>query len=54
MHKSIMHRNAKGKPMNNERLAFLGDAVLDAVVGDIVYKHFPASVRIFLLIPEAS
>lgn len=40
LHKSIMHRNAKGKPVNNERLEFLGDAVLDAVVGDIVYQHF--------------
>mgnify|MGYP000833216967 FL=1 len=26
--------------LNNERLEFLGDAVLDAVVADIVYKHF--------------
>ena len=41
LHKSIMHRNSKGKPVNNERLEFLGDAVLDAVVGDIVYQHFP-------------
>ena len=38
MHKSIARRNAKGKPVNNERLEFLGDAVLDAVVGDIVYR----------------
>ena len=36
MHKSVMHRNAKGKPVNNERLEFLGDAILDAIVGDIV------------------
>ena len=48
MHKSIMHRNAKGKPMNNERLEFLGDAVLDAVVGDIVYQHFPGKREGFL------
>ena len=48
MHKSIMHRNAKGKPINNERLEFLGDAVLDAVVGDIVYKHFPGKREGFL------
>ena len=38
MHKSIMHRNSKGKPVNNERLEFLGDAILDAIVGDIVYQ----------------
>ena len=43
-----MHRNAKGKPVNNERLEFLGDAVLDAVVGDIVYQHFPGKREGFL------
>ncbi len=48
MHKSIMHRNDKGKPVNNERLEFLGDAVLDAVVGDIVYQHFPGKREGFL------
>ena len=48
MHKSIMHRNAKGRPVNNERLEFLGDAVLDAVVGDIVYQHFPRKREGFL------
>ena len=41
MHKSVAHRNEKGKPINNERLEFLGDAVLGAIVGGIVYKHFP-------------
>lgn len=48
MHKSVMHRNAKGKPVNNERLEFLGDAILDAVVGDIVYAHFPGKREGFL------
>lgn len=48
MHKSVMHRNNKGKPVNNERLEFLGDAVLDAVVGDIVYRHFPGKREGFL------
>lgn len=48
MHKSVMHRNKKGKPMNNERLEFLGDAILDAIVGDIVYRHFPGKREGFL------
>lgn len=48
MHKSIMHRNKKGKPVNNERLEFLGDAILDAIVGDIVYQHFPGKREGFL------
>ena len=48
MHKSMFKRNAKGKPVNNERLEFLGDAVLDAAVGDIVYRHFPGKREGFL------
>lgn len=48
MHKSVSHRNAKGRPVNNERLEFLGDAVLDATVGHIVYEHFPGKHEGFL------
>ncbi len=48
MHKSIAKRNAKGRPINNERLEFLGDAILDAIVGDIVYKHFEGKREGFL------
>ena len=48
LHKSMAKRNEKGKPMNNERLEFLGDAVLDAVVGDIVYRHFEGKREGFL------
>ena len=48
MHKFVMRRNAKGKPVNNERLEFLGDAILDAIVGDIVYQHFPGKREGFL------
>ena len=48
MHKSMYKRNAKGRPVNNERLEFLGDAILDAAVGDIVYRHFPGKREGFL------
>ena len=48
MHKSVSKRNAKGRPLNNERLEFLGDAILDAVVGDIVYRHFDGKREGFL------
>lgn len=27
---------------NNERLEFLGDSILDAVISEIIYKHFPS------------
>ena len=48
MHKSIRKRNEKGKPLNNERLEFLGDAILDAAVGYIVYRHYEGKREGFL------
>ena len=48
MHKSIRKRNEKGKPLNNERLEFLGDAILDATVGYIVYRHYDGKREGFL------
>ena len=48
MHRSMAKRNAKGKPVNNERLEFLGDAILDAIVGDIVFRHFEGKREGFL------
>lgn len=48
MHRSSGRRNDKGRPLNNERLEFLGDALLDAVVGHIVYDHFPGKREGFL------
>ena len=48
LHKSISMRSEKGRPINNERLEFLGDAILDAIVGDIVYRHFEGRREGFL------
>ena len=48
MHKSMSAHGESGTPINNERLEFLGDAVLDAVVGEIVYHHFPRKREGFL------
>ena len=39
-HKSQALRDKNGKPLNNERLEFLGDAILESVVSDILYHHF--------------
>ena len=47
-HKSSGQRNDKGKPLNNERLEFLGDAMLDAVVGHIVFERFKGKREGFL------
>lgn len=48
LHKSLSVRNTDGHLLNNERLEFLGDAILDAVVGDIVYQHFQGKREGFL------
>ncbi|MCD8262168.1 MAG: ribonuclease III [Bacteroides sp.] len=48
LHKSSTVRTTKGKPVNNERLEFLGDAVLDAIVGDILFRHFEGKREGFL------
>ncbi len=47
-HKSSGQRNDKGRPLNNERLEFLGDAMLDAVVGHIVFDRFKGKREGFL------
>ncbi len=39
-HKSQAFRDKNGKPLNNERLEFLGDAVLESVISDILFHHF--------------
>lgn len=48
MHKSMHQRTADGQRVNNERLEFLGDAILGAVVGDVVYHHFSGKREGFL------
>lgn len=41
LHKSSSVEVEKGKWLNNERMEFLGDAILDAIVADMVYTEFP-------------
>ena len=47
-HKSHAYRNRKGRSFNNERLEFLGDAILEAVVSDIVYHRYDRKHEGFL------
>lgn len=47
-HRSSSLRTKKGKWVNNERLEFLGDAILDAIVADILYKQFDHKKEGFL------
>lgn len=47
-HKSLSVKEGGGRLSNNERLEYLGDAILDAVVGDILYNHFRGKREGFL------
>jgi len=49
-HKSHEYRSKKtgNKPLNNERLEFLGDAVLETVVSHIIYRQYPNKREGFL------
>lgn len=48
LHKSSSQKNESGRWVNNERLEFLGDAILDAIVADIVYHEFEGKKEGFL------
>lgn len=47
-HKSQAYRNTSGRSLNNERLEFLGDAILEAVVSDIVFHRYERKREGFL------
>ena len=48
LHKSSSIKLKDGRWINNERLEFLGDAILDAIVADIVFKEFEYKKEGFL------
>lgn len=47
-HSSLARRDAKGGATHNERMEFLGDAILEAAVSDIVYHKFERKREGFL------
>lgn len=48
IHKSASLVMQNGEMVNNERLEYLGDAILDAVVADYLFKTFPDKNEGFL------
>lgn len=48
IHRSASYANMLGQPVNNERLEYLGDAVLGTIVADYLYNRFPGRDEGFL------
>lgn len=48
MHRSLNHSRPQEQKKDNERLEYLGDAVIETVVSDILYHHFPKKKEGFL------
>lgn len=48
IHRSASQHFSNGTPINNERLEFLGDAVLQAIVTDYIFIEFPDKSEGFL------
>ena len=42
-HSSYVKENGQSKLYDNERLEFLGDAFLDAIIGEALYKRLPSA-----------
>jgi len=47
-HKSVANESINGHKLSNERLEYLGDAILSAIVADYLFKKFPYKNEGFL------
>ena len=48
IHRSATFSMPDGKKINNERLEYLGDAVLDAILSDYLFEKFPDATEGFM------
>jgi ribonuclease III len=48
IHRSASYKLPDGQRINNERLEYLGDAVLDAILSDYLFEKFPDASEGFL------
>lgn len=48
IHRSASSADLMGQPINNERLEYLGDAVLGTIIADYLYNRFPRKDEGFL------
>jgi ribonuclease-3 len=48
IHRSASYTLPDGKRINNERLEYLGDAVLDAILSDFLFEKFPDASEGFM------
>ena len=53
IHKSKSVETLKGHRINNERLEYLGDAVLSAIVAEYLYKKYPYEGEGFLTVTRS-
>lgn len=50
IHRSKSEETAQGRRINNERLEYLGDAVLSAIVAEFLYRKYPGKGEGFLTV----
>jgi ribonuclease-3 len=48
LHSSVAKKNIQGHPESNERLEYLGDAILGAVIAEYLFKKYPYKDEGFL------